>query len=75
MFYENLDRVLIAFATLLLLGLTVCGLAAIKTEVAAREKFMTECRQDRKEYECVVLWRAGEGKTVPVFFPIITPRR
>jgi len=46
---------------------------AVKTENEAKARFMGECRQDHKEYECTAMWRAGEKDVVPV--PIVIPIR
>lgn len=38
----------------------------------AEQAFMAECTTERKRYECVAMWRAGETGTqvVPVVVPV-----
>lgn len=55
-------------AIVLLLVLAVAG--GVEKE-KTRERFMEQCVKDRKEYECIAMWRAGEPQVVPV--PIIIP--
>lgn len=43
---------------------------AIKGSVEEKEKFLSECMTEHKEYECLSMWRSGDKEVVPVFFPI-----
>lgn len=47
-------------------------IGAAQSDSRARTAFMTQCLQDRKEYECVAMWRAGDSHTqvVPVVMPV-----
>lgn len=45
------------------LGLMV---GAVFAEMNASQNFMAECLKDRKEYECVSMWRGGQRSTVTV---------
>jgi hypothetical protein len=38
-----------------------------------RDAFMVACQKDRKEYECVAMWRAGDSHTTVM--PIVMPVR
>lgn len=31
----------------------------VRKTTSARDAFMEQCLKDRKEYECVAMWRAG----------------
>lgn len=35
------------------------GVYAVKVGLEGKRRFMTQCMEDHKEYECTVLWRAG----------------
>lgn len=64
--------VLLAFG-----GVVLLWAEAIATrENAQKAAWMAECVKDRKHYECVAMWRAGEqhDQVVPVFIPISTGR-
>lgn len=56
-------KLLLAFLALIV-GAVVFA-ANHDMEVAAA--FMAECQKDRKEYECVAMWRAGNSDVVPVY--------
>lgn len=48
--------------TLLIVGVMAIGVAAIigsQENKKAQEVFMELCQQDKKEYECMALWRGG----------------
>lgn len=45
-----------------------------KKDFEAKQAFMTQCREDHKDYECTYMWRSGEPDTIPVFIPIPTGR-
>lgn len=57
-----------------LVALTL-GLAGLITwicvsESRSEDRFMLECQQDHKRYECEALWRSGQkGSTMPVVIP------
>jgi cbb3-type cytochrome oxidase subunit 3 len=46
-----------------------------KKSAAAKQAFMQECRQDKKQYECDAMWRAGNSNNSYVPIPIIIPMR
>jgi hypothetical protein len=54
----------------LLAGLVV---VAAKSEAEHKARFMAQCMQDHKEYECTALWRRGDPSVVAVPIPIIIP--
>lgn len=55
--------------------LACIGLAVLsaKGDADREERFMSECQQDRKRYECEAMWRAGQSQVVPVTVPVIIP--
>ena len=62
----------------LFVGALLCIVFAVliivaKQEEKQRDRFMQECTQDRKRYECEAMWRDGESKTVAV--PVVIPVR
>lgn len=57
---------LFALATIFAVGLIIAW--AIRAANAQRAEFMAACMQDRKEYECVAMWRAGSAS--PVLVPV-----
>lgn len=38
-----------------------------------QSRFMTECQEDRKRYECEAMWRAGNTRTHVQPMPIVIP--
>lgn len=36
-----------------------------------KDEFMSACVKDRKEYECVAMWRAGNSHTIVMPMPVI----
>ena len=68
-----MERVLLGLHGLLVAGIVVLLLSlpfAIKEDAERQRRFMEQCMQDHKEYECVALWREGEPDTVPVLIPM-----
>lgn len=60
----------------LVLGVVCAVLGALivwiaRVDAAEKADFMAECLKDRKSYECVAMWRAGDTKVVPM--PIVIP--
>lgn len=47
-----------------------------KEKAAHEARFMAECQQDKKHYECEALWRQGEDHEhmIPVVIPMATGR-
>jgi hypothetical protein len=46
----------------LFVGLIYWG---VTSDNEKRDRFMTECQQDRKRYECDAMWRAGDSQVTP----------
>ncbi len=44
-----------------------------KGDNARQARFMTECQEERKRYECEAMWRAGNTRTHVQPMPIIIP--
>jgi hypothetical protein len=71
--------VLVGGLVLAFLGALSCGLYADHKNEIERERqwneFRTACMQDRKEYECVAMWRAGNvnSQTEVIPMPILIP--
>lgn len=63
-----LGLLIIGIIVLMVVALGIAGYA----ETQQNKTFMEECMKDRKEYECVAMWRAGNTHTVVV--PIYTGR-
>lgn len=44
---------------------------AIQEEAVYKQEFMDECLQDKKQYECTAMWRAGEkdNNTIIMYRP------
>jgi hypothetical protein len=60
---DNWPGIAIIVVGMLLIG-TLIG--AGKYEQEQKDKFMQECLQDKKEYECTALWRAGSHAQVVI---------
>ncbi len=65
---STLDKVLDWFWDKLIFVVVVGvigGIALIAVaEINREDRFMRECQQDLKRYECEALWRSGQRKTV-----------
>lgn len=68
----------------IIVGIVVAAVAAIlwalwsaqKAENRVRDAFFTSCLKDRKDYECMAMWRSGQrGSTTVVPMPIVIPTR
>src|SRR3954462_1642193 len=62
---------------LVITGFTAAIWYGVKRENAAHDRFMAQCMQDHKEYECTAMWRAGDSgppAVIPMFIPIPTGR-
>jgi hypothetical protein len=60
------------------LGLVLLILNNVDRSRAAYAEFLQDCMQDRKQYECVLMWRASERPnrdSRPVIIPMPTPSR
>ena len=44
------------------------GYYAVSREREAHARFMRQCVQDHKEYECTALWRAGDPPSPNIIF-------
>lgn len=62
-------------ALIFVAALLVASVLAIWSEYDAYQKFMAQCRQDHKEYECTAMWRDGSSRSVLVPMPIVIPAR
>lgn len=51
------------------IGLMMIVYAADADERRRHSEFMQACKQDRKEYECTAMWRAGSNAVVP--YPVV----
>ncbi len=62
-------------ALLLVVGLIVAVYVGMAHAQEAHTRFMRQCMEDHKEYECTALWRAG-SKSGPdlIVLPIPLPR-
>lgn len=58
----------VVIGTLIVLLIIVVAIAA-KVEMQEREAFMSDCLQERKQYECTALWRAGRASHTTVVVP------
>lgn len=47
--------------------------AALHADNDRRERFMQECLQYEREYQCTAKWRAGESRTT--IMPMVVPTR
>jgi len=61
-------------ACMAMFGLLLVIPQAFRDSASERDQFMTQCLSEKKEYECVALWRAGERNTVVMPMPIVVPR-
>ena len=53
-----------------LLGFIWLMIYVAKVASASHARFMDQCMQDHKEYECTAMWRAGDsGQPTVVFIP------
>lgn len=66
--YENIGWASLFLFMVLLGAIAIC----VKNDNDANNKFMQECGQDHKRYECEAMWRSGESheQMVPVFIPM-----
>ena len=54
----------------MLLGFTWLMVHASNVASASHARFMGQCMQDHKEYECTAMWRAGDnGQSTVVVVP------
>jgi hypothetical protein len=53
----------------LLIGVCVY---AVRTNLDARHRFMSQCMEDHKEYECTALWRAGSSEPPTIIYVPVT---
>lgn len=67
--FNHFGWVITALVVAILTGILHLG----KIDAAKRERFIAQCTQDHKEYECVAMWRAGESHTQVV--PVVIPTR
>lgn len=66
----------IIFLILGILGITVWIVyVTTRQETASYQRFMDECLQDHKEYECEALWRSGKPKSEVIYIPMSTGGR
>lgn len=68
-----MDWVMDHFGWIFLIGLMVIiggAFFATATDNAREKRFMAECQQDHKRYECEALWRQGEPRTTVVPMPV-----
>jgi hypothetical protein len=70
-YWEEIVGIIVG--VILALGLIALVLVAVASDAKARARFMEQCIEDRPEYECTAMWRAGEATVVPV--PIVIPIR
>ncbi len=54
------------FMLLIGIGLLSWGIGNSNARHAA---FMSMCMEDRKEYECIAMWRTGQPTVVPIYIP------
>lgn len=57
----------------LLGGIGLLAYYDIDANNRAKARFMFECQQDHKRYECETMWRAGESHTQTVAVPVVIP--
>ena len=57
-------------AFLFALGFGVMWWASNSIERSERE-FMDACLEERKEYECIAMWRSGNVTVIPVVIPSV----
>lgn len=70
----NRDELIVVCIAVVLLAAGAWGtMVIVNQDSEARASFMRQCLEDRKEYECVAMWRAGQSHTTVV--PIYTPTR
>ena len=69
--YDNLGWVF-AITLAVVIGFLVF---AIKSDMDAEDRFMRQCMQDKKEYECTAMWRAGDSHTTVVPMPVVVGGR
>lgn len=68
-----MDWVMDHFGWVLLVGLmAIIGVGAVEAalENKREERFIAECQQDHKRYECEALWRQGEPRTIVAPMPV-----
>lgn len=59
---DFMEWLLAAACALIVVGMMAIGVAAIigfQENKKAQEVFMELCKQEKKEYECMALWRGG----------------
>lgn len=68
-FFNNMGWFILAF--FVFAGIAAFGSAS--TAKLEKERFMEACLKDKKEYECVAMWRSGDSHTSMVPIPIVIP--
>lgn len=55
-----------------IVGLLIVIFFASKQMAAERQRFMDDCMQDHKEYECTLMWKEAQPDTQTVVIPVYT---
>ena len=55
-----------------IIGLLIVIFFASKQMAAERQRFMDDCMQDHKEYECTLMWKEAQPDTQTVVIPVYT---
>ena len=68
------EAVFAACMVAFVIGLAALGYFAFTSGREAHARFMRQCMEDHKEYECTALWRAGDRSAPDVLvLPIPLP--
>lgn len=72
---DELESASVIIFIIIVVGVLGLGIYATRQDNIARtDAFMSECQKDRKHYECVAMWRAGESRTTAVPVIVQVPR-
>lgn len=64
-----------AGVAVIVVGVAILAYLNVAKEREAHTRFMRQCIQDHKEYECTALWRAGDRPSTDLLvIPIPLPR-
>ena len=70
---DNMDAPFGLFIALLIGGLIAVLPSVVSADNERRDAFMKSCLQDKKDYECTAMWRAGDSRTFVAPVPVILP--
>lgn len=69
-FSDNVGWVFVAVGVAVGAAVVVLMMVSVVDDVRREHRFMAECQQDHKRYECEALWRQGAAHTTVMPMPV-----